>query len=79
MHNLAQLGLPDKGHAFKGLVVCWILIKLMLIKQYVQINDALRFMDDVNKEDLRSNKTDFNIIIFHFNIRGKQFIIRCDK
>ncbi len=25
------------------------------------------------------NKTGFNRIIFHFDIRGKQSIIRCDK
>ena len=28
---------------------------------------------------LRADKTGFNLIIFHFNIRGKLSIIRCDK
>ena len=27
----------------------------------------------------RANKTGFNLIIFHFTIRGKLSIIRCDK
>ena len=28
---------------------------------------------------LRPKKTDFNLIIFCFNIRGNLYIIRCDK
>ncbi len=28
---------------------------------------------------LRANKTDFDLILFHFDIRGKLSIIRCDK
>ena len=27
----------------------------------------------------RANKTGYNLMIFHFDIRGKLSIIRCDK
>ena len=27
-HYHAQLGLPDKGHAIKGLVVCWSMARI---------------------------------------------------